>query len=311
MAMAYRLCDNVGDSVQVPQLIFNRLCDTEEEFVRVALYMVSTKKCDVTEIKNALHIKDESTVKQAMTFWKGAGLIKSTHSSKQHVTETKQSEKKHHRLTTQQVLSTAQHDESVSFLVQECQRLVGAVITQSDINVFVSMYAVDEMPVDLILIGVAHFVSLGKRSARYIERAMLGWQKEGITTCLAAERYLKELKKRDEYSERAFVALGYENIKATKTEQMLILDWFELYNYDETMITEAAAAAGDKKSVRYVGGILRKWHTSGIKTVKDVIATSNTTMQNVSVSNPNAKSVLTGAVRPVPVFNNGGDKNDK
>ena len=58
-------------------------------------------------------------------------------------------------------------------------------------QILVSLYVADGLPVDFILLGVAHFVSLGKRSARYIERALLGWQAEGIDTVEAAERYLK------------------------------------------------------------------------------------------------------------------------
>ncbi|MFQ7002901.1 MAG: hypothetical protein ACLRRT_03915 [Ruthenibacterium lactatiformans] len=37
--------------------------------------------------------------------------------------------------------------------------------TQADTNILVSMYLSDGMPVDMILLGVAHFAALGKRSA--------------------------------------------------------------------------------------------------------------------------------------------------
>lgn len=39
--------------------------------------------------------------------------------------------------------------------------------------------------------------------------------------------------------------------------------------------------AGDKKDVRYIGGILRKWYTKGYKTARDVLAAQRDTMQNV------------------------------
>ncbi|MFQ8833826.1 MAG: DnaD domain protein, partial [Ruthenibacterium lactatiformans] len=93
-------------------------------------------------------------------------------------------------LTTPEVASAAQGDPAIAGLVQECQALMGGVITQADTNILVSMYLSDGMPVDMILLGVAHFAALGKRSARYIERALLGWQREGIDSGEAAERYL-------------------------------------------------------------------------------------------------------------------------
>ena len=49
----------------------------------------------------------------------------------------------------------------------------------------------------------------------------------------------------------------------------------------QSELAEAIAYAGEKKNPRYVNGILRAWYTKGYKTVRDVIADSAGTMQNV------------------------------
>ncbi len=93
-----------------------------------------------------------------------------------------------------------------------------------------------------------------------------------------------------------------QQTKPSRGEKALIWDWFEVYKYNEDMITEAVGIAGEKKSIKYVGGILRKWNEKGYKTIKDVIDQSNIAMQNTQVTNPGAKSLLSGNIKPVPAF---------
>ena len=127
---------------------------------------------------------------------------------------------------------------------------MGGVITQADTNILVSMYLSDGMPVDMILLGVAHFAALGKRSARYIERALLGWQREGIDSGEAAERYLRLLDQRAAHEKETAKLLGLVDAKFTKADSRAIADWYESYGYGPDMIAESAAYAGEKKSVK-------------------------------------------------------------
>ncbi len=304
--MAYRLVKQSGDVVNVPQIIISRLHDTEDDWIRVALYVVATGICCEKEIAAALRLKNEHKARQALLFWKGVGLVENCEDTPENKRESgeekSESKAKGTHLTTREVLGIAEKDQAIAFLAQESQRLIGGIVTQSDLNIYVSMYIVDEMPVDFILLGIAHFAALGKRNARYIERTLLSWQREGITTYTAAEKYLKTLEMQEEFVQRALKALGLEECKPSKAERIIICTWFETYKYDEAMITEAAGIAGEKKNIKYVGGILRKWHEQKITCMGDVIRVQNMDMQNISVTNPKAKNVLTGKIRPVPQF---------
>ena len=304
MDVAYRLAQNVGDSKPVPQLIFSKLADTEDDWVRVALYVIATGETDPAALARALHLKNADKAYEALLFWKGAGLLESCDGP---CAESAPAPVMRAHLTTPEVTNAAAGDSAIASLVQECQRLMGGVVTQADTNIFVSMYLSDGMPVDMILLGVAHFVSLGKRSARYIERALLGWQRDGITTGAAAEQYLQQLAQREVLTTRAAKLFPTADGKFTKAEQGMVCDWFESFGYDETMISEALAYAGERKTVKYVNGILRRWYARGFKTVRDVMQESAGTMQNVQVSNPDAKNVLGGGVKRAPTFHPGGD----
>ena len=177
--MAYRLVENKGDSVAVPQLVIAKLPELEDDWLRVALFVVATGETDPARIAAALRLKSPERAQTALVYWKGAGLLESCGEPQARGGIDAAPAPRAH-LTTPEVASAAQGDPAIAGLVQECQALMGGVITQADTNILVSMYLSDGMPVDMILLGVAHFAALGKRSARYIERALLGWQREGI-----------------------------------------------------------------------------------------------------------------------------------
>ncbi len=313
--MAYIINKNNKDVTNVPNIVFARLENTEDEWLRIALYIIKTGTCDENEISKDLRIRSKDKIKQALLFWKGAGLIEDScleneHSALQEAEKQEKPAQRKVHLNTQQVSKAAEQNKKISFLLQECQRLLGGVVTQGDCNIFASMYISDAMPIDMILLGVAHFAAMGKKNARYIERALLSWQRDGINSGRAAEAYLHGLIQKEEYVKRALGVFSKENMKVSKAESLLICDWFEAYGYDEAMIAEAIAHAGEKKTVKYVNGILRRWYDEGHKTLQDLMQSSADKMQNISVSNPGAKSVLNGKIKKVPVFVSGGKANE-
>lgn len=306
--MPYRLCKNLGDSIAVPQLVVAKLPQLEDDWLRVALMVIATGETDPARLARELRLKSVEKAREALLFWKGAGLLESCEESNVPAGDIAGASATRSHMTTPEVTAAARNDPSIAALVQECQRLMGGVITQSDTNILVSLYVADGLPVDFILLGVAHFVSLGKRSARYIERALLGWQAEGIDTVEAAERYLKLLALRSQREAEVARLFHLADAKFTKAERRAIASWYEDFQYQEDMIAEAIAYAGEKSSVRYVNGILRAWHSKGYQTVRDVINDSSLTAKNVQPTNPNAKSILGKGPRRAPVFKQiGGD----
>ena len=290
--MAYRLVENKGDSVAVPQLVLAKLPQPPHHSLRAAPSVAATP--------DTLRLKSPERAQTALVYWKGAGLLESCGEPQARGGIDAAPAPRAH-LTTPEVASAAQGDPAIAGLVQECQALMGGVITQADTNILVSMYLSDGMPVDMILLGVAHFAALGKRSARYIERALLGWQREGIDSGEAAERYLRLLDQRAAHEKETAKLLGLADAKFTKADSRAIADWYESYGYGPDMIAEAAAYAGEKKSVKYVNGILRAWYTKGYKTVRDVMAESAMGSSNVQAAAPAVKhNILGGGLRRAP-----------
>lgn len=300
MILAYRLVENNGDSISVPQLVFAKLPEIEDDWLRVALYVIQTGDTDPMRIAGALRLKSAERAQTALVFWKGAGLLETAADAPAPGNIDAVPAARAH-LTTAEVARAYEEDPAIAGLVQECQAIMGGVISQADTNIFVSMYLTDGMPVDMILLGTAHFVSIGKRSARYIERALLGWQREGIDSGEAAERYLRMLDERNMHEAETARLFSLPDAKFTRAESRCIAEWYEVYGYGADMIVEAIAYAGEKKTVKYVNGILRAWYTKGYKDVRDVMNESAASAGNIRAVEPAAKhNILGGGIRRAP-----------
>ncbi len=70
--MAYRLAENKGDSVAVPRLVFAKLPELEEDWLRVALYVIDTGETEPARIAAALRLKADEPARRALAYWKGA-----------------------------------------------------------------------------------------------------------------------------------------------------------------------------------------------------------------------------------------------
>lgn len=302
--MEYRLVENSGETLAIPRLILHKLPEAEDDWVRVALYCVDTRETDPARIAHALRLKGPEQARQALLFWKGAGLLESCEAVPAESTPVQAIRE---RLSTPEVTLAAGRDPAIATLVQECQRVMGSIITQADTNVLVSLYVTDGLPVDLIILAVAHFTAQGHASARYIEKALLGWQRDGIDTYAAAERYLRQEEQRTVWTTHAAELLGLPDGKCSKAERLKIASWYEEMCFDDAMVAEAIAWAGEKKTVAYVHGILRKWYAAGYRTVRDVLNANTGLLHNVQVTNPAAKPVLNGGLKRAPKFRAGGE----
>lgn len=75
--MAYRLVENKGDSVAVPQLVIAKLPELEDDCCAWALFVVATGETDPARIAAALRLKSPERAQTALVYWKGAGLLES------------------------------------------------------------------------------------------------------------------------------------------------------------------------------------------------------------------------------------------
>ena len=73
--MGYRLADNNGDTLAVPQLVLTHLCQTDGDTIRAALYILQTRDTDPRTMARALALPSIEAAKRALQYWAGAGLL--------------------------------------------------------------------------------------------------------------------------------------------------------------------------------------------------------------------------------------------
>lgn len=263
----YRAVQKNGDCVQVPQLVFTKLTApgaTEMRF-RVALYALSQTTVTAQDTAQALHLRTHE-VERALDFWEGAGLLERVETASPEVTAGPRT-----RLTTPETTAAAKQDGVLAGLLTEIQRIFGGVVSQADHNVFSTLYIQDRVPADLILLAASYCAAQGKPNARYIEKLLLSWRRDGIDTCQRADAHLRVLAQRAERESEVAATLGLPAGSLTLAERRKIATWYEDFGYNVQMLQAARLVAGDKdKNISYLHGILRKWHGKGYTRPQDV-----------------------------------------
>lgn len=263
----YRAIKGNGDSRLVPQLVFAKLMapGADEARFRVALYALTQPELDVKQVAGALHIRQQDA-KSALEYWEGVGLLERTHTDAAPVEPLQR-----RRMNTQEANQAATGDKTLQKMRCEIERVFGGVVSQSDYNIFTTLYAEDNMPADLILLAATHSAAQGKLSARYIEKVLLGWRRDGITTYQQADAYLQTLARRMRREKKVAAMLGVPEDSFTLAERRKITAWYEEYGYSSKMIeTARLAAGGHAGDIAYLNGILKKWHGKGYQTPRDV-----------------------------------------
>ena len=187
--MTYRLNDNTGDSVAVPQLVFRHLDRAGGDPVRVALYMIATRCTDPKTIAHDLKLKTVASAQSALEFWHGVGLLE----KEQGGAATPPPAEKAPPLTADQLRMAALRDPTVSMLASEAQTCLGKALGQKDIQRVVSLYVNESIPAEVILLCAAHIAGQGRHSVAQLERELDRWAQEGVVTGEDAERHLQLL----------------------------------------------------------------------------------------------------------------------
>ena len=306
--MKFELNKNSGECVEMPVLVLNKLTQATEGAVRTALYIVYNNTTEVDKISSALGLSVQE-IETALIFWLGAGLLSSRDVDKDaNKNSENQIKKRPPRLTQREVVAASQKNPEIAILMEECQNLFGEVISPSDAAILVSLYVSDNLPVDFILTGISHFLQIDKRSVRYIERRLLSWQKDGIDTCEAIERHLSLLEMRSIREQSVAELLEISPAAFTAPERTRIASWYEDFAYGDDMIEQAFLRTGANKTIKYMNGILRKWHAENIRTPKDIPKQPQNLVTS-SVTKHHSDDYVAKKMYHVPTLKRGGKGN--
>ncbi len=165
-------------------------------------------------------------------------------------------------------------------IVDETQRILGKMLSGSDLKVLFGLYDYLRLPPEVIILLLNHCVEdtrsrLGPGrlpSMRSVEKEAYIWHNREILTLDQAESYLQNKRRRLDEHEEIKRILQINGRNFSTTEKKYVDSWLEL-----GFAADAIAVAYDKTMVKtgklaweYMNSILQNWHKKDLHTAEQV-----------------------------------------
>ena len=299
--MIYRLKEQKGDAIAVPQLVFAKLGIAEEYNVRVALYVLATGVTDPEKICADLKLRSKMSAESALAFWAGAGLLERYEENAAPGEEPSAPAP----MTWAEIAAASRTDPMISSLIDCAQAGFARPLTHSEMEKLVNLYIVEGFAPETVMLCVAYVASRGKRTMGAVSHELKVWRAEGVESGEQADAHLQLLALRAQREQYVSGLLGIAESELTLGGRKAIARWYEVYGYDDAMVEEAAVQAGAKRDLWYWNSILKTWNAKGLRTVHDVrgpVAGAGASRNlRVDRETPSGNDFLKKAVRLGPV----------
>ena len=258
-----------------------------EELRVLALIFLSDEPLSAEELQAGAHLETLGDAKDALAFWRGAGLIKTATAKKEAATVTEQEAPKPQKMpvrsadelpeySSKELASLIEKGNLASF-IEACQQIYGKVLSTTDINKLVGLREELHFEETYICLLLEYYSGPknAKRPMRYVEKTAFSLYDLGVLTYdqLVVHIEKDRLNKSREGKIRKLFGIGERALTAKEME--MFKRWGEEYNYDDAVIGLAydlTVGATEKASVAYADKIITRWNTEGCKTLADVNA---------------------------------------
>lgn len=127
-------------------------------------------------------------------------------------------------------------------------------------------YKVDR---DVVLLAFQFAVQQKEvRSVPYVAGIVRNWSDQGLTSTTSVQQFLDSKQLHYRHYDAIFKALGFHGRLPTEAEASFMDKWMDQYNFSMDMILKACGltAGTTKPSIKYINGILERWHKEGLTT---------------------------------------------
>ena len=195
-----------------------------------------------------------------------------------------------------QVSNAMTQNKELADLCLLAQEILGKTLTNSEIETLYYFYDELQLSPEVITILLEYCVSNGKKNMNYIEKVAISWNKNGIFTIDAADKFITAEKEKNGYAYKIRKLFGIENRNLSKTEETYLKMWHDKFLMDEDMVElayEYCIMQTTKLSFPYINSILKRWHELNIHNVADAkkdhedFKTKNKSQKDLSVYDDN------------------------
>ena len=165
-------------------------------------------------------------------------------------------------------------DDGFAILVDETERILGRPLTNNDTSTLLLMHDSDGLPYEVITMILYFAKAESKLKMKYIETLGRDWGDAGIDTIEKAEEKINDIMAARESWNIVSRAFGLKSLGSPTKKQMEYAEiWVNKWGYDEYMLRNAYETCMNNRgefNLSYINGIIRKWHSEGIITEKDL-----------------------------------------
>ena len=167
------------------------------------------------------------------------------------------------------------NDDNFAVLLEMTEQLLARPLTNNDSATLLLMHDSDGLPYEVITM-ILHFAkSENNLKMRYIEKLGREWGDAGIDTLEKAEEKINSIMQSKEAWNIVCSAFGLNKGMSQPTAQQKEYAelWINKWGYGEDMLRNAYETCMNSRGefrLSYINGIIRKWHSEGILTEKDL-----------------------------------------
>ena len=305
--MKYRI--NYGDAVGVfPKSALDVIKRAGEGEIKILLCLCACEgNADEKKLSKLSGVSADG-VRDALAFWRGAGVIVSAdvpaalqedtdecgderadergdekesrevEAPKKAVSKKLSRSEELPNYTSEELAEILENRTETATLINECQNIMGKVFSVREINVLMGFVDYLSLDCEYIMILLTYCMSIGKKTLHYAEKLAFALYDEGICTAseLSEEIRRRELAAASEGKIRLMFGVGERAL--TSKEKKFIASWTGEMGYGLDIIERAyeeTANTTGNASFAYANSILERWYSEGLRTLEEVEASYN------------------------------------
>ena len=256
-----------------------------EELRVLALIFGAEEPLSAEELAALAHLDGLGDAKDALAFWRGAGLIKTATAKKEAPRVTPIEEEKPKKRPVRsadalpdysgKALSDLIEKGNLASFIEACQQIYGKVLSSTDINILVGLHEELHFSCEYICLLLEYYGEKAKKPMRYVEKVAFSLYDRGVLSFEELEAHIEKqrLMRSREGALRKLFGIG-ERALSSKEEEAFTR-WCTEYGYDDAVIGLAydlTVGATGKASVSYADKIISRFNTAGCKTAADANA---------------------------------------
>ncbi len=222
-----------------------------------------------------------SAFEKAVSFWSERGVITQADCVESAAAEREKPKKTLVGVTVpnyteSQAADVIDRHEDLRQVIDACQQITEKIFTPADVQTIVGIYDYLGLCDTGYIETLCNYCkSLGKTSARYIERVAVSMADEGVDTTDALNEYIARRERLESNTAKIRSLIGADGRALTSKEKKLFECWLTEWKFDIDVITRAYEVTVDKLGavkLTYMNKVLENWHRDGLDTLEAVEA---------------------------------------